>query len=195
MGQDVPINRRQPGGLPNILGKLAPARSAVSSLPESPLRGAILSIVNTLEATFRVQHELNRRLWDGYDSLPGKHAPTHMGGNDSVSGTQLPSPITFFETGARGTPASGYAPIDHKHPTNLANFPGLTGVDTDPVDGTSVIDHALRRLLEAIFLELECLEADFARLVDSDLALAVGVAASLPAYDPVTDPFALAVRG
>jgi hypothetical protein len=65
---------------------------------------------------FATLDELLQKLWLKADnSLPGRHALTHMGGSDSVSGSSTPLPVVAGVDGAVGTPQLGFAPIDHQH--------------------------------------------------------------------------------
>jgi hypothetical protein len=78
---------------------------------------AVRKLAWALREFARVQDTFNRAIRSQYGSLPGPHAPTHMGGTDSTSGTILPNPITLGAIGALGDPTQGSAPIKHIHDT------------------------------------------------------------------------------
>lgn len=68
----------------------------------------------------RVLDHILQKLWFVQDnSLPGKHATTHMGGSDSVSGDGIPSPVVAGQSGSRGDPREGFAPFLHVHALDL----------------------------------------------------------------------------
>ena len=101
-------------------------------------------------------------LQDRYEALPQKHASTHMGGDDSVSGSLLPSPIVPGEEGEVGDATDGFAPIQHVHDTTALG--SLAGVDVDIEEHNGqnlALVHApqLFSLLQEILFKLEQLEA------------------------------------
>lgn len=90
---------------------------------------------------------------------PQLHAFTHMGGNDTVAGTQDPTDVDFGNVADPGTPSLGFAPIDHVHELGpgLAALEGLSGINTVTQDGLELVqifDPIAHRLLMLIFLEL-----------------------------------------
>ena len=100
-----------------------------------------------------------KRLAEVTRGLPAKHAATHTGGDDSVSGTGTPTEIDFDTEGDEGDRAIGYAPFNHKHPASaeLASLAGLAGVTTEEIDGRDTAytyDPEGAELLSLILLEL-----------------------------------------
>lgn len=84
------------------------------------------------EALAKVQDELNRYVWMAIqNSLPAKHAPTHLGGSDTVVSQRTPSTITLGVVGSPGTPQLGVSAVDHRHPVDLA-------FDTNPIPETGI---------------------------------------------------------
>jgi hypothetical protein len=106
---------RDIGPIPNIMRMLDPVRVTVESEPDP--KEAMRKIAAAIHEFSRVQDQFNRKIWGQYGSLPGPHAPTHMGGNDNVSGQVLPSPVTTGQVGAIGDATKGFAPILHIHDT------------------------------------------------------------------------------
>jgi hypothetical protein len=90
-------------------------QQAVEGEPDP--KEVLRKIGSALSEFSRVQDQFNRRIQGQYGSLPGPHAPTHMGGSDNVSGTVLPSPVTTGQIGATGDATKGFAPILHIHDT------------------------------------------------------------------------------
>lgn len=86
---------RDPGNLPNIMGKFEPARATIKSAPKE-VQDALLPILAGIEEFARVQSDLNRRLWYMNGGIPAKHGPTH-------------------------TPFSGIDPLPISTPLGLAN--------------------------------------------------------------------------
>jgi len=99
------------------------------------------------------QHELNKRLWDRYNSAPRAHAVTHMGGDDSVETQDLPSAITLGAEGDIGDSTRGYATGGHVHATDALDFLlGLEGICVDNLGQAEVTDKGLVQLLEELLL-------------------------------------------
>lgn len=86
---------RDPGNLPNIMGKLDQARAAVKKAPQE-VQDSIRILFESIEEFARVQTDLNRRLWYMRGSTPAKHGATH-------------------------TPFSGVDPLPISTPLGLAN--------------------------------------------------------------------------
>jgi hypothetical protein len=124
-----------------------------------------MEMINALRDVTRVQDEFNRRIWGQYSSLAPPHAPTHMGGDDSVSGSGLPAPVGPLEDAARGTPQLGFSPHDHVHPWDGGPLDDLLDLDTGP-DGVPIEDNEARRALERILLKLHTLADLFLKLAD-----------------------------
>lgn len=84
----------------------------------------------------RRQDELNRMLWLAIqNSLPNKHAPTHLGGNDNLVSGLKPTTIELTSVGNAGTPQIGVSAGDHTHAVNLdfeANPIPQGGVEGNP---------------------------------------------------------------
>lgn len=98
---------------------------------------------------------------------PQVHGGTHEGGTDDISGSGTPSEIQFGNTGSAGDAHQGFAPFDHEHPfsDDLNSLEGLAGITTDSIEGASVVDDNLRRLLELVALEIDDLASSVERLV------------------------------
>lgn len=78
------------------------------------------------------QDELNRYLWmQVQNSLPRKHAPTHLGGNDNLVSANTPTTVTVGALGSPGTPQGGVAAANHEHPVVL-------DFTTDPIPETGI---------------------------------------------------------
>jgi hypothetical protein len=90
-------------------------QQAVEGEPDP--KEVLRKIGSALSEFSRVQDQFNRRIQGQYGSLPGPHAPTHMGGSDNTSGTVIPAPVTIGAIGALGDPTQGSAPIKHIHDT------------------------------------------------------------------------------
>lgn len=133
----------------------ATALSAAQELPEQE-RKKILPIVLALDTFARLQDIVNRRAYEAVTNLPAEHASTHKGGSDDVAGTEDPSEVEFGNVADPGDATAGFAPIDHVHPLGdeLESLSGLADVSTDTIDGASVQDVNVRRLLEEIFVLL-----------------------------------------
>lgn len=84
--------------------------------------------------------------------LPTPHADTHMGGDDDISGGQLPSTITLGSDGAIGDGDLGFAPINHDHPNDFGGLADFADLEMDEQNGAPVEDKSVRRLLEEILL-------------------------------------------
>jgi len=126
---------------------------------------AAKTMLSTLRDQARVQDEFNRRIWGQYAALAPPHAPTHMGGNDTVSGNGLPSPVGPTSVARRGTPQLGFSPHDHIHPWEGGALDDLLDLDVTP-DGVPVFDSSVRRLLEAILRRLRALFDLLSKLLD-----------------------------
>lgn len=98
---------------------------------------------------------------------PQRHSVTHLAGADDLSGSGTPSEVTFGNTGSAGDGHLGFAPFDHEHPfsDDLNSLEGLAGITTDSIEGASVVDDNLRRLLELVALEIDDLASSVERLV------------------------------
>ena len=117
----------------------------------------------------REQDRFNLDQWLRYDALPGKHASTHLDGNDTVSSNNDPTAITLANVADPGTRHHGVSRDDHVHPvgTDISDvIDSLDGIDVDPIDGAAVTDATLRRLFSAILLQL--LEFERLLLADTD---------------------------
>lgn len=148
-----PKSRRKPGRLVRIKQLLPKPLAKTASLQE--LRDYVVKIQDVLEAIAISQDDLNRMEWFRYDSLPGKHGLTHMGGDDSVAGAGLPQPVGPPGTDPqRGDPHLGFSPHDHIHELNLGPLEDLLGIDVDPIYGLATTDPKLQKALEDILFAL-----------------------------------------
>jgi hypothetical protein len=119
------------------------------------------------EADVIALNKFNKRMSEVTQGHPQIHGATHEGGTDDISGSGTPTEIAFGDTGDEGDATQGFAPFDHQHPVSadLTALEGLAGIDTDSVEGASVVDDNLRRILELVALEIEDLAASVERLV------------------------------
>ena len=164
-----PTTIRRPGPLPSV--SVLTAQLSALSLEKVPssFRPVLASLIEAVTNLSRIQHLINARQWDLYASLPAPHALTHMGGDDSVEGTSLPSEIIVTQDSAIGDPTLGYAPIDHVHGTeDLAFLNELEEALLTARNEISTYDSALRRALERLLLltidlKKELLELAYAR--------------------------------
>lgn len=91
----VSVGPRDPGNLPNILGKLEAARVAIKKAPKENQSG-LQAVFDSLEEGFRVLQSFMRMVWYMRGSTPSKHGETH-------------------------TPYSGIDPLPISTPLGLAN--------------------------------------------------------------------------
>lgn len=120
-----------------------------------------IALTNWEQARDPLERFLNA-LVDRYEALPAPHASTHMGRDDDITGSILPSPIVPGEEGDIGDGKEGFAPIFHVHDTTALG--SLASVDPDIEtfnDDDLVLIHAptLFKLLQEILFKLEQLEA------------------------------------
>ncbi|TXH14964.1 MAG: hypothetical protein E6R03_08260 [Hyphomicrobiaceae bacterium] len=149
------VGNRAPGGLPELL-------QIIDRLSEysGKAKGVVQVLVPVLREFATEQDRFNRRAWAAYNGLPARHRETHKGGQDTVESTVLPTPITLGAEGDIGTPSVGYAAGNHTHGTEGLDFlDEFADLNVDAQDGIPVSDRQMRRLLEAIYLELLALEA------------------------------------
>lgn len=125
-----PRSRRKPGRLVRLKQSLPARLTAQASLQE--IRDFVLKLQTYLGWMSDNQDDLNRYEWFRYDSLPGKHGPTHLGGDDNIIGSATPTPITIGAIGDRGDPHSGASASDHTHGFIL----GPGEIDPDVIDGS-----------------------------------------------------------
>lgn len=140
---------RAPGGLPLLLPRIDALAAREGSSK------AILAPVLAALREYATEHDiLMKRLWDGYLGLPALHRLTHLGGDDTLETTLLPTPITLGEEGAIGAPQEGYASSQHVHSTEGLDFLiPFADLDIDAMDGVPVYDQQMRWLLEHILIE------------------------------------------
>ncbi len=125
MSAPRPTAIRNPGQIPAVTNLVMQIQEIpVDTLPEK-FRPAFKSLVEAIISFARVQHQINHRQWDRYNSLPSRHASTHKGGDDTVEGSDDPTTIEAGTVASPGTPQSGYAPIDHDHDVNTATAVSL----------------------------------------------------------------------
>jgi len=111
-----PRSKRNPGWLPKLRQKID-AKDDRKSLRQI-----------TSQAD-----ELLGKMWGkAANSLPGKHAKTHKGGNDSLSNRGLPSAIVPGAVGERGNPRGGFATWNHVHDATELSIPTPANIPTDP---------------------------------------------------------------
>lgn len=91
----VSVGPRDPGNLPNIMGKLDAMRATLKLVP-AEMQTSAREIMAAIEEFARVQTDLNRKLWYMRGSTPAKHGLTH-------------------------TPYSGIDPLPISTPLGLAN--------------------------------------------------------------------------
>lgn len=108
----MPLNDRNPGALPNVAARCEEARTLLAKAKLDPDLKALVTSVLSFAQT---QHELNKRLWESRKGLTAPHHETHMGGDDSIAGHQLPTSIDVGDAGETGDGFLGYAPINHQH--------------------------------------------------------------------------------
>lgn len=148
-----PKSRRKPGRLVRIKQLLPKPLPKTASLQE--LRDYVVKVQEVLEAIANSQDDLNRMEWFRYDSLPGKHGLTHMGGDDSVAGAGLPQPVGPPGTlPQRGDPHLGFSPHNHIHELDLGPIDTLLDVAVDIPYGLLVTDPKLQDALQEIVLQL-----------------------------------------
>lgn len=168
-----PKSRRKPGRLVRIKQLLPSPLSKDATLLE--LRSYVLQVQRVLEAVASNQDDLNRMEWFRYDSLPGKHGLTHMGGDDSVAGAGLPQPVGPPGTlPQRGDPHIGFSPHNHIHELDLGPLDTLLDVAVDIPYGLLVTDPKLQDALQEIALQL----SDVAQLLLEQEDGAVATASS-----------------
>lgn len=125
-----PSSRRKPGRLVRTKQRLPDKLTEKASVPE--IRAYILRLQKFLDWLTANQDDLNRYEWFRYDSLPGKHGATHLGGDDNIISQDTPTPIALGAEGDRGTPQGGAAAGDHVHAFNFS--PGE--IDPDLISGS-----------------------------------------------------------
>ena len=140
---------RAPGSLPLLLPRI----DALAARQGSS-KAVLAPVVLELRAYATQIDILMQRLWDGYLGYPALHNQTHMGGDDTVETTLVPTPIALGAEGVVGTPQVGYSPGDHVHPTTDLDFLlAFAGLGIDAQDGVPVYDQQMRWLLEMILIE------------------------------------------
>lgn len=146
-----PLQIRQPGSLPNLLTIVERARVLLKQL-RGPHAGDLKEIIESLVTLAAAQAEFNRRIFDRYRSLAQAHAETHLGGDDSLEPSVLPTAIEAGIEGAIGNPAEGYATARHTHDTTDLEL----GLPDDILSGAYVTtyDIHLRRELERLYLAI-----------------------------------------
>jgi hypothetical protein len=120
----MPLNVRNPGALPNVFARVESARALLAN---RKLDEDVRSVVEALLALATTQHELNKRLWESNRGIPFPHGESHKGGDDDLTGTELPSSIDIGDLGVIGTGSKGFAPIDHQH--EAAGLDELLAID------------------------------------------------------------------
>lgn len=108
----MPLNDRDPSILPNVFARVERARALLSN---PKLDRDMRELVESVIAMAMTQHTLNRALWESRKGLPASHHESHMGGDDSIAGHQLPTSIDVGDAGEIGDGFLGYAPINHQH--------------------------------------------------------------------------------
>lgn len=165
---------------------IADTEAALKNAPES-MRAMLGPVMAPLMSFARQQARLNEDLWMRYDSLPGRHATTHLDGDDSVSSTSDPTAIALTNVADPGTPHSPLSRGDHVHPVgdDIADILELLdGLDADPIFGIPVTDARVRKLLELILLQLYALAGNVVGLLEEDAP--VQTIASGPVAIPAT---------
>lgn len=97
----VSVGPRDPGNLPNIMGKLEALRVAVKSA-DPKVRAQFQAVFDSLEETCRVQTNLNRMLWFMRGSTPAKHGLTHTP-YSGIDPLPISTPLGLANTNIKGT--------------------------------------------------------------------------------------------
>lgn len=97
----VSIGPRDPGNLPNIMGKLEAARVAIKKSPPET-QASMQAIFDSLEEGFRVLQNYMRMVWYMRGSTPAQHGLTHtpFSGIDPLP---ISTPLGLSNTNERGT--------------------------------------------------------------------------------------------
>lgn len=80
----MPIGERDPGALPNVVARLDTLRAG---LLKDDLDQELRDLIRGVLEFAAVQHELNKRLWEGKKGFPVPHADAHIYGDDPIAGS------------------------------------------------------------------------------------------------------------